>query len=177
MKVKFLFVATVVALFIASCGGVDKQLVDNINKFETDWTTMVKDVNTMSETMATDAASTIKECDEACMKDCKDKKKQAALDSIKETCKMTKDGINSAVANANKFKEDLTKSTTEFSAWKEKVMKGEVKGEEATKGLTEYQSKMTESKDQMKSIQDAYDRSKKECMTSCNGAKDCCEKK
>ncbi len=177
MKVKFLFAATVVALFIASCGGVDKQLVDNITKFETDWTGMVKDVATMSETMATDAAATMKECDEECSKECKDKKMQPKMDSIKMSCNMSKDGMTAAMANVTSFKADLDKATTDFTAWKDKVMKGEVKGEEATKALADYQTKMNESKDQMKALQEAFDRSKKDCMDMNQSAKDCCEKK
>jgi len=177
MKVKFLTVATIVALFIASCGGVDKGLVDNITKFETDWTAMVKDVNTLSEKMTADAASTTKECDEACSTEAKDKKAQAMIDSCKQACSVSKEGMNATLANLNTVKEELTKATTEFNAWKEKVMKGEVKGEEATKALADYTTTMTQKKEDVKALQEAFESSMKECKSSCGASKECCETK
>ncbi len=177
MKVKFLSVATIVALFIASCGGVDKKVVDDINKFEGDWTTMMKDVSTMSQTMATDAAMAKKECEEVCSKECKDKKMQGAMDSIKMNCTMAKEGMSSTMGNMTAFKADMDKATADFAAWKDKVMKGEIKPEQASKDLEGYKTKMNESKEQMTAFHDAFENSKKMCMDNDAAGKACCEKK
>jgi hypothetical protein len=177
MKVKFLSVATVVALFVASCGGVDKKVVDDINKFEGDWTTMVKNVSTMSETMTKTSADAIKECDEICSKECKDKKMQAAMDSMKMGCTMSKEGMTSTMGNVTSFKADLDKTTTEFTAWKDKVMKGEINAEQANKDLAVYQAKLTDSKDQMTAMNTNFETSQKMCKESCKGMESCCEKK
>lgn len=177
MKVKFLSVATFVALFIASCGGVDKKVVDDINKFEGEWTSMTKDVSSMSESMGKSSADVIKECDEMCSKECKDKKMQTAMDSIKMSCTMSKEGMTSTMTNVTAFKADLDKITADFTAWKDKVMKGEVAAEQANKDLTTYQAKMTESKDQMTAFKDAFENSQKMCKESCKGMDACCEKK
>jgi len=176
MKVKFLSLATIVAFFMASCGGVDKGLVDSITKFETDWTSMMKDVSSASEKMTSEAAETSKACDEMAMKECKDKKMMGMADSLKMACNTSKEGMSSTVTNINTMKEDLAKVTTAFNEWKEKVMKGEVKGEEATKALTEYQNTMTQKKEDLKSLMDAFERAKGECMSQCDGLKECCEK-
>ena len=177
MKVKFLSVATIVAFFIASCGGVDKGLVDNITKFETDWTAMVTDVNSMSDKMTTAAAETTKECDEMCSTESKDKKMQAALDSCKMACTASKEGMNQAVVNINTIKEDLVKATADFNAWKEKVMKGEIKDEEATKALEGYNTAMAMKKEDVKALNEAFELTMSECKSSCGAKKECCEKK
>jgi chromosome segregation ATPase len=176
MKFKFFTVATVVAFFIASCGGVDKGLVDNITKFQTDWEAMSKDASSMSDKMTTSASESMKECDEACAKMCKDKKLQPSMDSIKRECEMPKETMNKAIENLGKYKEDIAKMTADFMAWKDKVMKGEVKTDEATKALDEYKAKMTEVKDQLKAFQDNFDMGKSDMASLCKGADDCCEK-
>jgi predicted nucleic acid-binding Zn-ribbon protein len=177
MKVKFLTVATIVALFIASCGGVDKKLVDDINKFEGEWTAMMKDLNTMSETMDKSHTEVVQKCDMVCNEECKDKKMQATMDSIKGQCNMAKDGMNSAMGNAASFKTDMDTATAKFTAWKAKVMSGEIKTEQANTDLTDFTKMMTEAKEQMKSIQVAFNDSKKMCMDSDMAGESCCEKK
>ena len=64
-----------------------------------------------------------------------------------------------------------------LTAWKEKVMKGEIKAEDATKALDEYKAKLAEAQDQIVAFQSAFDSSKAECTSSCDEAKSCCEKK
>lgn len=177
MKFKFLALATIVALFIASCGGVDKGLVDNITKFEGDWTAMVTHVNGISDTMTATADETMKACEEACSKECTDKKMTAAMDSMKAACNISKEGMTSTIASITDFKAKLKTSTDEFTAWKEKVMKGEIKAEDATKVLDEYKAKLADAQDQIVAFQTAFDSAKKECTTTCDDAKSCCEKK
>lgn len=177
MKVKFLFVATIVALFIASCGGVDKGLVDNITKFQGEWTSLVTHVNGVADTMAMTAAETTKACDEACSMECTDKKMKGSMDSMMMVCTNAKEGMTATITNITDFKTKMKTVTDEFTAWKEKVMKGEVKLEEATKALDEYKAKLTDAKDQLVAFQSNFDSSNKECTTACESTKECCEKK
>lgn len=176
MKFKFLFAATVVAFLVASCGGVDKGLVDNIAKFEGEWTAMVTHVNGMADTMTTVAAETTKACEEACNKECTDKKMKASMDSLKMNC-AGKEGMSMTIKNITDFKTKLKLKTEEFTAWKAKVMSGEVKGDEAVKKLKEFQDELIANQDPMNSFQGAFDMSKEECMAACTTSKDCCEKK
>lgn len=177
MKVKFLFVATIVALFIASCGGVDKGLVDNITKFEGEWTKMVTHVNGLADTMALSVAETTKECDEVCSKECTDKNMKGAMDTMKMKCTDAKAGMNTTIANITDYKAKLKTMTDEFAAWKTKVMSGEIKMEEATKALDEYKSKLADAQDQIVAFQTNFNSSKDECTSACGEQKECCEKK
>ena len=49
----------------------------------------------------------------------------------------------------NTFKATWDETTKQFGEWKDKVMKGEVNPEEATKGLADFQSKMAASQAQV----------------------------
>ncbi|MCX6188595.1 MAG: hypothetical protein NTW54_03155 [Bacteroidetes bacterium] len=177
MKVKLLSVATIVALFFASCGGVDKGLVDKITKFEGDWTSMVTHVNGVSDTMILTAEETTKACEEACSQECTDKKMITHMDTMKQVCNNAKEGMTSTITNITDFKIKLKTATDEFAAWKEKVMKGEIKAEEAGKALDEYRAKLTDAQDQLLAFQTNFDASAKECTSSCTATKECCEKK
>lgn len=175
MKIKFLSIAAIVTFFLASCGGVDKELVNNINAFDTDWKGVSTSFTGMVDSVKTEAADLMKSCDETCSIECKDKKMAAHMDSCKKECDMNKADINALMTNLTDFKANtLDKITTDFTAWKDKVMKGEIKAEEATKALAEYKTSLTNAKDQIAAFRTSFADLKGACMSKCEEVKSCC---
>jgi chromosome segregation ATPase len=174
MKIKLLTLATVVAFLITSCGGVDKKLVEDINSFEKDWGTFTASVNTTQANIKTESEKIMKDCDETCMMECKDKKVMSAVDSCKETCKTNKSDVEMLMNNVNSFKDTVNAMTSRFADWKAKVMKGEVKTEDANKGLDEYKAKMADAKDQLGAFNTGLETIKTSCEASCNAVKEKC---
>ncbi len=175
MKIKFLSIAAIVTFFLASCGGVDKELVNNITSFDTDWKAVSTSFTGMADSIKTEAADLVKSCDETCSMECKDKKMAAHMDSCKKECDMNKADITSLLNNMTDFKSTtIDKITADFTAWKDKVMKGEIKTEEATKALAEYKTSLTNAKDQIAAFRTSFADLKNTCMSKCEDVKSCC---
>jgi hypothetical protein len=176
MKIKILALASVIAFFIASCGGVDKTLVENIDKFEKDWSSFTAEVNKTGDNIKTESDKINKDCDETCSMECSDKKAASMVDSCKDICRMNKTDMADFMKNFDDFKTNkVEKTSTEFAAWKEKVMKGEIKTDAANKDLEAYNGKLGENKDILKEqFVNGLDAIKTSCEASCNAVKEKC---
>jgi hypothetical protein len=174
MKIKILSLA-IIALFFASCGGVDKQLMDNINSFENDWTKFSASVNSTGEKIKMESETMMKDCDETCGMSCDNKKMSASIDSCKDACKMDKEAMASLLTNFNDFKTNtVDKTTADFTAWKDKVSKGEIKGEAANKDLEAFKAKKTEANEQLTAFGSSMEDVKSSCQANCNAVKEKC---
>ncbi|MBK6396868.1 MAG: hypothetical protein IPP27_09540 [Bacteroidetes bacterium] len=156
MKTKAIlaFVIAGAMSFTACTKKVDPKIVADVNQFGTDWTALgEKATNWSNELTATTTQA--KEFV------AKQTERMNSITSPKEEAVKTQlaASIQTATDNATKlevmqsefntFKATWDETTKQFGEWKDKVMKGEVNPEEATKGLADFQSKMAASQAQV----------------------------
>lgn len=138
------------AVSLSSCTHkVDEKTVGEINQFGTEWaatgekatawsnelttaTQQAHDFTTKTKTMAESMSAS---------KDETMKTKAAEMNKMAETDAATMDAMTT---EWNSFKTTWDENTTAFNEWSAKVTKGEVTPEDATKGLADWRTKLTD---------------------------------
>jgi chromosome segregation ATPase len=135
--------------FTACTNKVDEKTIADINQFGTDWAAIGEKATNWSN----DLTQTTAQAKEFAMKQTEMTNSMA---TSKDAALKTKMGEMSAKANQDAtnletmqnewtaFKTTFDETTNQFSAWKEKVMKGEINPEQATKDLADFRTKMTD---------------------------------
>jgi len=143
------FVAAGAFAFTSCSTKVDEKTMSEINQFGTDWTTLgekatawstdlttstqqahelATKTHTMSEKMATSKDETMKT-------------KASEMTKMADQDAATMDGM---MTEWTSFKTTWDENTTAFNEWSGKVTKGEVSPSDATKGLMDWKTKMTD---------------------------------
>ena len=169
-NIKYLFVILIVTLLM-SCGDVDKTLVNNINTFESQWKTLVSDFDQLETNLKTESDTIISECESTCSAvpaTIKDAKLKATIDSLMEICNTKDEERNSILQKVADYKTQLAEQTKSFGEWKEKVLKGEVKLEEANRHLDELKTSLMDGKDFIDTLKSTFSEINNNCKTCCN---------
>lgn len=171
MKIfKYLFVLLFIT-FLTSCGGVDKTLVNNINAFESQWQLLVSDLDKLETNLKSENVEAIAECKSACSAvptSIKDTKLKAYVDSLMEVCNSKDEERNSIFQKVADFKSQLSEQTKSFGEWKQKVIKGEVKLEEANRHLDELKTSLVDGKDFIETLKSTYAEINNSCKACCD---------
>ncbi len=156
-RIIFSFIA-VLTFFFASCqSGPDAQLTNDISSFESSWSSLVSEAGSLSGMVKEQMAKMQDAAPIQAIAAAKiDAKKKFQLDSL-----MTL--VTSAPAKGQEMMQaieqtngKLTAMTGEFTAWKDQVLKGGVKAEEAKAKLAEYQTTMDGLKNNLSSMQQGW---------------------
>lgn len=138
-------VAVAVVVLLAACGGVDEKLVADITKFEGDWSALSTKAGEWGTTWTTETgtiSNDLKMWSENLPKNLKgDAQKKADTLNMK-SADVSKE-IETVTADFGSFKGSIDEATTAFGEWKGKVLKGEVKGEDAKKELENYMTSLS----------------------------------
>ena len=145
MKTKFFFIAAIAgSLFFASCShGPSDATKKSVAAFDSAWGIM----NTQAMAFGDSLKGAMSMCEMGCMMPDSMKGKMcehcmAQCDSAMMPCKgdmKNFQDIGTAMAGAKPM---MDSAATSFAAFKEKVNKGEINDEEATKTLADFQAKM-----------------------------------
>ena len=138
------------AISLSSCTNkVDEKTITEVNQFGTEWaatgekaaawsnelTTATQQTHEFTTKMKTMSESMATSKDEAM------KTKAAEMTKMAEQDAATMDAMT---AEWNSFNTTWAENTTAFTEWSAKVTKGEVSPEDATKGLADWRTKLTE---------------------------------
>lgn len=138
-------IAVAVVVLLAACGGVDEKLVADITKFEGDWSALSTKAGEWGTTWTTETgtiSTDLKTWAEGLPKNLKgDAQKKADTLNMK-SADVSKE-IETVTADFGTFKTSIDEATTAFGEWKGKVLKGEIKGEDAKKELENYLASLT----------------------------------
>ena len=179
MKSKLFLSALVAgALLLNSCStGVTEETKTAMATFEASWA----EAGNMANNWGADLTSQYEKCkthvdkQEAAMTETMPKMKDEAMKS-KLTEMDNNDKANLTALETMKndwstFKTEWDKNTADYTTWKEKVEKGEVKNADATAALTEWNTKLDNAKNQLNTWITAYATTKaksEEDMAACD---------
>ncbi|MBL0256056.1 MAG: hypothetical protein IPQ03_00495 [Bacteroidetes bacterium] len=165
----------IVALMVAGALGftactkkIDEKTMGEITQFGTDWTalgekatawstdltetsTRAKDFATQQTERAT-AISSSK--DEALKATAANMSKMATEDAAK---------MEGMVNEYSTFKATWDETTKQFTEWKDKIAKGEISGDEASKGLADFRTKMSDAQTKIDTWNSVYAEVKSSC--------------
>lgn len=154
--------------FTACTKKVDEKTMAEINQFGTDWTALgEKATNWSNELSATATQAKEFATKQTEMAGMMATSKDAALKA------KTAEAANVATQDAAKlegmqtewstFKATWDETTAQFSEWKDKLLKGQVTPEDATKGLADFKTKMSDAQVKV----DSWSTNYAEVKTSC----------
>jgi hypothetical protein len=138
------------AISLSSCSNkVDEKTVTEVNQFGTEWAATGEKATAWSNDLTTatqqshDFTTKTKTMSESmsASKDETMKSKAAEMNKMAEQDAATMDAMT---ADWNSFKTTWDENTTAYTEWSAKVTKGEVSPEDATKGLADWRTKLTE---------------------------------
>jgi len=138
------------AMSFTSCTNkIDEKTIADINQFGTDWTALGEKAtnwsNELSQT-ATQAKEFAAKQTEM-MNATASSKDEAMKSKVNEMAQKATQDASTLETMQNEwtaFKATWDETTTQFSTWKEKAMKGEVPAEQVTKDLADFRTKMTD---------------------------------
>lgn len=147
---------------------VDEKTMAEINQFGTDWTALgEKATNWSNELSATATQAKEFASKQTEMVNSLTKSKDAALKAkAEEMAKVASEDVSKLEGMQNEwntFKTTWDETTVQFTEWKDKVTKGEVTPEEATKGIADFKTKMSDAQSRIDSWSTTY----AEVKTSC----------
>lgn len=154
--------------FTACTKKVDEKTISEINQFGTEWTALGEKASTWS----TDLTQTSAKAKEfaaqqtawmnsmATSKDAVMKTKATEMASKASQDASRFEGMEN---EWNTFKSTWDETTKQFTDWKDKVMKGQVTPEDATKGIAEFKTKMSDAQAKIDSWGTSYAEAKSSC--------------
>jgi chromosome segregation ATPase len=154
--------------FTACNKKIDEKTMADINQFGTDWSTLGEKASTWSKQLAETAqhAKEVSTKQTEMWKSMSTSKDEAMKTKMQEMSKAATE--NSASFDAmmndwNSYKTTWEANTKAFTEWQGKVTKGEVTPEEATKGITDWKTKMNEAQQKIDNWNTAYNSAKESC--------------
>ena len=138
------------AISLSSCTNkADEKTITEVNQFGTEWAATGEKAAAWSNELTTatqqahDFSTKTKTMSESMTtsKDEATKTKAAEMNRIAEQDAATMDAMT---AEWNSFNTSWSENTTAFNEWSAKVTKGEVSPDDATKGLADWRTKLTE---------------------------------
>lgn len=164
MKSKLILSAIVAgALFLNSCStGVTEETKTAMATFEASWA----EAGTMANNWGADLTAQYTKCKEhvekqtaamaETMPKMKDEAMKTKLTEMDNNDKANLTALETMKNDFDKFKTDWEKNTADYTAWKEKVDKGEVKNADATTSLKEWTEKLDNAKNTLNTWNTAY---------------------
>lgn len=181
MKSK-LFLSAIVAgaLLLNSCSkGVTEETKTAMATFEASWA----EAGTQATNWGNDLTAQYTKCKEhvekqdammnETMPKMKDETMKAKLTEMDNNDKANLTAFESMKNDWTKFQADWEKNTADYTAWKEKVDKGEVNNTEATTSLKDWTSKLDNAKNTLNTWNTAYAKTKEKSesdMAACDAA-------
>jgi len=165
MKTKFVMACLVAGtMILTSCTKkLDEKTMTEINTFGTEWTALGDKATAWSQELTTslESARTFAARQQEMMNSMSDKmaKDPAMKSTMENSVKMANDDVARFEAMSNEwtaFKATFDETTKSYMEWKEKVTKGEVNAEDASKGLADFKSRMTDAQTKVDQFATAY---------------------
>lgn len=163
MKTKAILAFVVAgAMALSSCTKkIDEKTMSEINQFGTDWTALGEKATAWSQQL-TETATKAKEFAQA-QSEMQTKwpniKDEAMKTKMSETAqKATEDAskFESMSNEWNQFKTTWDESTAQFTAWKDRIAKGEINPADAVTGLADWKAKMSDAQAKIDSWNTMY---------------------
>ncbi len=154
--------------FTACTNKIDEKTMSEITQFGTEWTALGEQASTWSQQLSETAAqatefsakqteminSTASIKDEAIKSQVAEMSKVSTEDASK---------LNNMVNEYSTFKTTWDETTQQFNEWQAKVSKGEINAQDATKGLADFKTKMSDAQARFESWNTAYAETKSSC--------------
>ena len=179
MKSKLILSALVAsAMFLNSCStGVTEETKTAMATFEASWA----EAGTMATNWGADLTAQYNKCKShvdnqtammtETMPKMKDEATKTKLNEMANNDNANLTALENMKNEYTTFEAEWQKNTTDYTTWKEKVDKGEVNNTEATAGLTEWNTKLDNAKNQLNTWNTAYATTKaksEEDMAACD---------
>jgi hypothetical protein len=154
--------------FTACTKKIDEKTVAEINQFGTDWSALGEKAATWSNDLSQTAtkAKDFAAQQTAMMNNMATSKDAAMKTKVNEMAAHANEDATKFDAMQNEwngFKATWDETTNQFTAWKDKVLKGEVTPEEAVKGLADFKTKMSDAQAKIDSWNTSYAEVKSSC--------------
>ena len=154
--------------FTACTKKIDEKTMSEINQFGTEWTALGEHASTWSQQLSETASQATEfSAKQAEMINTTANIKDVAVKTqIAEMSKVSAEDaakLNNMVAEYASFKTTWDETTSQFNEWKNKVTKGEVTPEDASKGLADFKSQMSDAQTRFESWNTAYSEAKSSC--------------
>lgn len=158
MKRIFAVLTVSVIMFFSACSsGPDQTLLGSISTFENSWSSLVSETGSLGSSLKTEVAKMQGSPElQAIMSAKVDAKKKNSLDSTLTAMRDISGKSQSMSQAVDATSAKLNEMTTAFTAWKEKVTKGEIKADAAKTQLADYEKQMGEVKNQLSSMQQEW---------------------
>ena len=135
--------------FTACTNKVDEKTISEINQFGTEWSALGERANSwgneLSQTTAKAKEFAVQQTTLANnMATTKDESMKAKVNEMAGKASQDASNFEAMENEWNTFKSTWDETTKQFTEWKDKVMKGEVTPEEASKGIEDYKAKLAE---------------------------------
>jgi hypothetical protein len=175
MKTKLFFAAAIVcSLFFAACsgGGPSDATKKSVAAFDSAWGQMSANVMALGDSVKS-AMSKCEGCcksSESCCEHMKGK-----MDSMMMPCMNDMKNFQSIMETMTSAKPQWDSAATKFAEFKEKVNKGEIKDEEATKELAMFQTKMDEGGKVVAEWWTKFNDAKSACMKNMSDCMNACK--
>jgi len=182
MKSKLILLSAIAAgaLFLNSCStGVSEETKTALATFEEAWAT----AGTMATTFGADLTAQYEKCKThvdkqtatmaETMPKMKDEAMKTKLTEMDNNDKANLTALETMKNDWTTFQADWEKSTSDYTAWKEKVDKGEVNNIDATTALTEWSTRLDNAKNNLNTWNTAYATTKAKSdadMAACDAA-------
>lgn len=154
--------------FTACTKKIDEKTMGEITQFGTDWTALGEKATAWSTdltetsvkakdfaTQQTERATAISSSkDEALKATAANMSKMATEDAAK---------MEGMVNEYSTFKATWDETTKQFTEWKDKIAKGEISGDEASKGLADFRTKMSDAQTKIDTWNSVYAEVKSSC--------------
>ena len=167
-KVILAFVLAGAMSFSSCTKKVDEKTMAEVNQFGTEWTAMGEKANAWSQelsTMSTQAKDFAAKQNDMMTK-MSGMKDEAMKQKMADMVKTANDNVakcDQMMTEWNTYKTNWDKETADYTAWKDKVTKGEVTADDAMKGLADYKTKMSDAQAKMDSWNTMYAETKSSC--------------
>lgn len=165
MKSKLILVSMLAgALSFTACNnGVSPETKTSIATFEASW----QEAGTMATNWSADLTSEYNKCKAHCdnqtakmnspeMQKMKDEAMKAKMTEMDNADHANMTAMEGMTKEWETFKADWDKNSADYTAWKEKVDKGEVNNDDAVKAMTDWQTKLDNAKNQLNTWNTAY---------------------
>jgi chromosome segregation ATPase len=154
--------------FTACTKKIDEKTMAEINQFGTDWTALGEKASNWSNELSQTAAKAKDfAAQQTAMMNNVAKSKDAAMKTkvseMAASANQNASKLESMQNEWNGFKSTWDETTKQFSEWNAKVVKGEVTPEEATKGLADFKTKMSDAQSKIESWSNSYAETKTAC--------------
>ncbi len=172
----FFYLAVTGVMAVAACKGgkPDDAMLAEMSEFEANWGKAAADLKGWEATLTAAMTDTKTWMDSACTGECK-KDAKAKCDSIKGSCDAIQkdlEGVKTTYSEAVAAAEADGKAWAE---WSEKAKKGEVKAEDLTKAMDDWNMKLEKLKGDMGAWDTKVKALTEQCKTNCGDMKACCE--